>query len=267
MGIFLEYLKVSLWMTPVIFLALWLLPKLSKRYTPKLAYFIWLLLAVRLLIPWNLTLPGETAPVHLELPRETIVQWVPANIGGNGADAAVKRDAIPGVLTEMEKMPLEAPSITPMEVLLLAWLAGAVVSMLHTAAATLRMRQLLKRWEKEPTAETAAFYAETAEEKRPTLAICPALETPMAVGLFRTKIYLPHEEYSPQEMEMIFRHELIHWRRKDLWYKFLLLLARSIHWFNPLVWLLVKRANRDLEISCDGEAYRGRMRLTARPTA
>ena len=57
---------------------------------------------------------------------------------------------------------------------------------------------------------------------------------------------------------MIFRHELIHWRRKDLWYKLLLLAARSIHWFNPLVWRMAKRAERDLEISCDSMAVQGR---------
>lgn len=258
MGIFLEYLKVSLWMAPVILLGLWLLPKLSRRYTPKLAYFVWLLLAVRLLIPWNLTLPAETAPIHLDFPQETMVQWVPVEFSGNGSDAAAIGGTTPAVLTETEKTPQEAPSITPMEALLAIWLAGGVVSLLRTAEATLQMQRLLKRWEKEPSAETAAFYAEIAGEKRPPLAVCPALETPMAVGLFYTKIYLPHEEYSPQEMEMVFRHELIHWRRNDLWYKFLLLLARSIHWFNPLVWLLAKRANRDLEISCDGEAVQGK---------
>lgn len=258
MGIFLEYLKVSLWMAPVILLGLWLLPKLSRRYTPKLAYFVWLLLAVRLLIPWNLTLPTETAPIHLDFPQETMVQWVPVEFSGNGSDAAAKGDTTPTVLAETEKRPQEAPSVTPMEVFLAVWLAGGIVSLMRTVAATLRMQRLLKRWEKEPSAETTAFYTEIAGEKRPPLAICPALETPMAVGLFHTKIYLPHEEYSPQEMEMVFHHELIHWRRKDLWYKFFLLLARSIHWFNPLVWLLAKRANRDLEISCDGEAVQGK---------
>lgn len=258
MSIFLEYLKVSLWIAPVILLALWLLPKLSRRYTPKLAYFVWLLLAVRLLVSWNLTLPAETVPIHLDIPQETMVQWVPVELSGNGSDAAAIGGTTPVALAEMEKTPVEEPSITPMEVLLEIWVAVGVVFMLRTAAATLQIRRLLKRWEKEPSAETVYFYAEIAGEKRPPLAICPALETSMAVGLFRTKIYLPHEGYSPQQMEMIFRHELIHWRRKDLWYKFLLLLARSIHWFNPLVWLLAKRANRDLEISCDGEAVQGK---------
>lgn len=260
MGIFLEYIKVSLWMAPFILLALWLLPRLSNRYTAKVSYGVWLVVAVRLLVPWNLTLPQETAPIHLDIPKETAMQWVPVALGGDASDAAAKADMTPVVVADGEKQPVEEPisAITPMEIFFALWLAGAAVSMLRTVASTLRMKQLLKRWEKQPSAETMDFYGEMAGEKRPPLIICPALETPMAVGLFQTKIYLPHEGYRPQEMEMIFRHELIHWRRRDLWYKLILLLARSLHWFNPLVWLLVKRANRDLEISCDGEAVQGK---------
>ena len=70
MRIFLEYLKVGLWMLPIILPALWLLPRLSKRYAAKVSYVIWLLLAVRLLIPWNLTLPQETAPIHVAISEE-----------------------------------------------------------------------------------------------------------------------------------------------------------------------------------------------------
>ena len=47
MRIFLEYLKVGLWMLPIILPALWLLPRLSKRYAARVSYVIWLVLAVR----------------------------------------------------------------------------------------------------------------------------------------------------------------------------------------------------------------------------
>ena len=67
MRIFLEYLKVGLWMLPIILPALWLLPRLSKRYAARVSYVIWLVLAVRLLVPWNLTLPQETAPIHVAI--------------------------------------------------------------------------------------------------------------------------------------------------------------------------------------------------------
>ena len=78
MAFFHEYLKISLWIIPVILLALWLLPKLSQKYSAKLSYFVWLVVAVRLLIPWNMTLPAETAPIQLDIPQESIIEWTPA---------------------------------------------------------------------------------------------------------------------------------------------------------------------------------------------
>ena len=80
MRIFLEYLKVGLWMLPIILPALWLLPRLSKRYAAKVSYVIWLVLAVRLLIPWNLTLPQETAPIHVAISEEQANEWVQAKL-------------------------------------------------------------------------------------------------------------------------------------------------------------------------------------------
>ncbi|MBQ9091012.1 MAG: M56 family metallopeptidase, partial [Anaerotignum sp.] len=257
MMIFLEYLKISLWMSPIILLALWLLPKVSGRYTAKLAYFVWLVIALRLIVPWNLTLP--TAPIQVEIPQERIVQWVPMDLEQPAEKAEqnlTQQEKEIAALAEMERPAAKESGVPTLQAVSGIWLAGAAIFLLRTAVSTYQLKKLLKRWEKQPSQETEKFYAETAGEKRPSLAVCPALETPMAAGLFYTKIYLPHEEYSRQEMEMIFRHELIHWRRKDLWYKFLLLLARSIHWCNPCVWFMAKRANRDLEISCDGEAVK-----------
>lgn len=256
MMIFLEYLKISLWMTPILLLALWLLPKLSQRYTAKLSYFIWLVIALRLVVPWNFTLPAEKAPLHVDIPQQTMLVWTPVDLGEPASDVAAKETKIPVNLAEGTKTEEPVTMVTPLQVMFILWLGGAIFSMVPAAASTLQLKKLLRRWEKAPSPETAAFYEKAAGAKRPPLAVSSALETPMAVGLFHTKIYLPHEEYTQQELEMIFRHELIHWRRKDLWYKFLLLLARSIHWFHPLVWLMAKRANRDLEISCDGEAVK-----------
>ena len=257
--IFLEYLKISLWMTPILLLALLLLPKIWQRYTAKLSYFVWLVIAVRLIAPWSLTLPEERTPIQLEVPQERIVQWVPMELYQPLDEAKwkqIQEERVRAGLPERE-IPIEEKSgIKTIDALALVWLAGAVISMLRTAVSTLQLKNLLRRWEKPPSEKTQEFYEKTAGEKRPPLAVSSVLETPMAVGVFHTKIYLPHEEYTEQELEMIFRHELIHWRRKDLWYKFLLLLARSIHWFHPLVWLMAKRANRDLEISCDGEAVK-----------
>ena len=47
-------------------------------------------------------------------------------------------------------------------------------------------------------------------------------------------------------------------RRRDLWYKLALLTANALHWFNPLVWLLRREAERDLELTCDDAVVAGR---------
>lgn len=255
MRIFLEYLKVSLWMLPIILPAVWLLPRLSKRYTAKVSYVIWLVLAVRLLIPWNLTLPQETAPIHVAISEEQASEWVQAKF--NPVQTQPKEYTTP-VPAEQNAAKPQAEPLQPLQIGFALWLAGVLFFALRTAVSVFRMKALLRRWETSPSAETKACFAEAAGETQPRLMVCPVLESPMAVGLLRTTIYLPHENYTAQEMEMIFRHELIHWRRKDLWYKLLLLAARSIHWCNPLVWLMAKRAERDLEISCDSAAVQGR---------
>ena len=87
---------------------------------------------------------------------------------------------------------------------------------------------------------------------------CGAIESPMLTGFFKPEILLPEIELTPEELNVVFAHEYTHFRRRDLWYKLLLLTANAAHWFNPLVYLMVRQANRDLEYSCDDAVTRGK---------
>lgn len=69
-------------------------------------------------------------------------------------------------------------------------------------------------------------------------------------------LYLPERELSPEQWEGVLTHELVHWRRHDLWIKWLAVLARAVHWFNPAVWWLVCRLEQDCELSCDEQTVR-----------
>ena len=193
MRIFLEYLKVGLWMLPIILPALWLLPRLSKRYAARVSYVIWLVLAVRLLIPWNLTLPQETAPIHVAISEEQANEWVQAKF--NPVQAPPKAEGT-AAAAQKQKQP-QAEPLQPLQIGVALWLAGVLFFALRTAVSVFRMKALLRRWEKEPSAEAKAFFAETAGKTQPRLMVCPVLESPMAVGLFRTTVYLPHE-HSPR---------------------------------------------------------------------
>lgn len=71
------------------------------------------------------------------------------------------------------------------------------------------------------------------------------------IGIIRPTIIIPSNEYSKEEIYYILKHELQHIKRKDLEYKLMILIANGIHWFNPLIYIMRKVANMDIEICCD----------------
>lgn len=77
------------------------------------------------------------------------------------------------------------------------------------------------------------------------------LASPMLVGTFFPVIYIPENNIDVQELKMVFRHELTHYRRGDLFYKWVSLFVNTIHWFNPLAYLLSANISEACEVSCD----------------
>lgn len=83
------------------------------------------------------------------------------------------------------------------------------------------------------------------------LAYNSGLASPALVGLLKPMILLPLRKMSASELNMVFRHELIHYKRKDLWVKFFVLVASALHWFNPFVHILRKDVHFWSELACD----------------
>ena len=70
------------------------------------------------------------------------------------------------------------------------------------------------------------------------------------LGYFKPEIYLP-KRLKEQDREYILSHEQAHIKRGDNWWKLLGLLCVCIHWYNPLVWVSYTLLCRDIEIACD----------------
>lgn len=82
------------------------------------------------------------------------------------------------------------------------------------------------------------------------------IESPMLIGLFNPCIYLPSgflKEMVGKENDiiLILHHELVHFKRRDLWYKWLFQAALCVHWFNPLLYVFQHKFNIDCELACD----------------
>ena len=86
---------------------------------------------------------------------------------------------------------------------------------------------------------------------------CPGLHAPVQMGIWNPEILLP-ETLPEGSRAAALDHELTHLKRVDVGYLALLALVRCVYWFNPLVWLMVRAARRDMELCCDDDLLRGR---------
>ncbi|MBU5227979.1 M56 family metallopeptidase [Clostridium senegalense] len=77
------------------------------------------------------------------------------------------------------------------------------------------------------------------------------LSSPALIGIIKNKIIIPNNDYDKEQLKWIFRHELIHFKRKDNLLKLILMIASAIHWFNPLVKILKVYFGEQCELSCD----------------
>ncbi|MEM5818782.1 MAG: M56 family metallopeptidase, partial [Desulfitobacterium hafniense] len=258
-------LLVSLTLSPVIVLLLMISPWLHKRYSAQWRYLVWLVLALRLIIPWRFELPD--APVNLPVPPQQTIMFQqddrpglfmgnshlesshnpPGTASGSASDSVSTSSLAPADNTSV---------ITLQELLLILWALGAGSFFLFHLISYTRFRRKIKPYcrKADPAVPDSVFESVLLDLKikgRPQLLSCSEIASPMLTGFFKPAILLPDLQYTREELSLVLQHELTHYKRGDTWYKLLLLAANSVHWFNPLIYFMVKAANRDLEYSCD----------------
>ena len=236
-------------------------PLLDRRYSAKWRWGAWLVMAVFLLLApvrWESFTSRTTAapPVVIEVPRvevsvsrqEGISFQRPQGTVLPPDGIAAKPGSAAGAQVRNRTFPLE-------ELLLTLWTTGAALFMVYHGLGTWFFARKARRWSRSAGEETLRVYGEVCREmgvrRPPVLRVSPEAGSPMMMGLLRPRLMLPTEDIGERELAFVLRHELTHHRRHDLWYKLALLLANGMHWFNPLIFLLRREAERDLELTCD----------------
>ena len=91
----------------------------------------------------------------------------------------------------------------------------------------------------------------------PKICTTESRRAPLTFGIFRPTVLLPDDLQAGQvQFQLVLAHELAHIRRKDCLRKLLLAACLCLYWWNPLVWLMVRLANRDMELACDEAVLR-----------
>ena len=236
---------------------------MKKRYPARMVCVVWAILALRLLIPVQLTLPQ--APVQV-MPRTSYVvqsdqtAFRQAGLPVTQTPARWVTGTQAQTLSAADTGTVKTVDIT--DILLTLWLAGVISCILWQGIGYYRLIRSLKGTSK--PVERADLHtilqeqcADLVIDREIPLWVSSAADCPMLAGFIHPTLYLPDERISRTDAAFIFRHELTHYKHGDLWLKLLLLAARCLHWFNPLVHLIARFAQEDIEAACDDAVVRG----------
>ncbi len=194
----------------------------------------------------SLPAPVETAPVPMEIPTEAIPapSVEPPDLWPDAVTAIEPPEAQGELVTAApipQSSPLPEKEFPWAYLLAMVWLTGSVGLTLWFAIQYIRLRWVLRG------GEIGCDCALPPLRRHITVKRLPNLVSPMTVGILHPQILLPMEESE----RAVLCHEFCHIRRWDGLTKLFLLAAAVIHWWNPAAWLLVRLANRDMELACD----------------
>lgn len=236
---------------------------MKKRYPARMVCVVWAILALRLLIPVQLTLPQ--APVQV-MPRTSYVvqsdqtAFRQAGLPVTQTPARWVTGTQAQTLSAADTGTVKTVDIT--DILLTLWLAGVIACVFWQGIGYYRLIRSLKGTS--CSVERADLHtilqeqcADLVIDREIPLRVSSAADCPMLAGFIHPTLYLPDERISRTDAAFIFRHELTHYKHGDLWLKLLLLAARCLHWFNPLVHLIARFAQEDIEAACDDAVVRG----------
>lgn len=267
----LNLLKTSLLGSLAILAMLVLKPLWRERYRAKTRCWLWLAMAAFLLLPIDFSV--KNAPVQAAPPKDytlfvgtdkTAIQSTD-NLFGDMAEksgqspAQVRDTIIQRPVTNPEQKTTRYIPVTT--ILFYGYLAGAAAFLLYQGVSYALFRRTVRRWKRDVSrADYASLLSDTARDlgvSAPEMIVCEAISTPAVTGLLRPRLLLPHEHYDVQELRYILRHELCHLKRRDMLLKLVLLAANAMHWFNPVVYLMLRQADEDIELACDSAATDG----------
>ena len=229
--LFAQILEIS-WQSALIALAVIIVRFfLKKRASKRSICLLWLLVALRLLLPASL-LPES--PVSLQQPESPPAQ--------------VYHDLRQQQETYLSAPPEQRPEIVQtvaaqrfalLDQLPAIWLGGVGCMLLYMTVSLLRLRWRLRR----------------ARHVEGNVYRCTEWSTPFVLGVIAPRIYVP-ETLQEQDFCQVLAHEKCHIRRWDHVFKPLAFLLLAVHWFDPVLWVAYVLLGRDMESACDEMALK-----------
>lgn len=214
----------------------------GKQFSPTWQYVLWVGVLLIMVVPVSVKVPALVQPI---LEKQT-VQMVPQTT----AEPTVTEQPAPVDTTEApvgEILPFTEetalPSIPWWDVLAVIWVLGALGSLGYRLTGYFRFGRHIRRTGKPIELDGVPKGLQVCKTS--------AAVSPMVMGMIRPVLILPETALIESRLPYVLRHELVHYRRGDIVWRWLAVLATSIHWFNPVVYVAAAQMQEACEISCD----------------
>ncbi|WP_433620622.1 M56 family metallopeptidase [Paenibacillus cellulositrophicus] len=272
-GSFMAFILIVL----VLILQFLLRNKIGARWK----YWLWLPVAIRLLLPWA---PESSLSLYNVLSLEAIApgihQQTQASSGwkeaGRISEATVhvERSTNPEASGTSEVPVFESGPVQEgvfwwngfkqigfANTLMSVWLAGVLLFSAKTVCDQLRLKQALRTGRKIDTPLLSAVFHETKQQigvkRNVHFVASERIPGPAVVGFRNPAIVISPSlliTLKKDQLQYILAHEFAHIQRRDVAVNWLMHIILIIHWFNPLLWLAVRKARQDQEMACDAFA-------------
>lgn len=225
-----------------------------KAISEKWKKAVWLILLLGFLVPFR-PLVGDG--IWKVQQREAAIQTI------NASEISVAQEGLSESIDIEQTRPKEPTSTFKWSnqasaiAILGIWCLTAILILLFHLIRYFRFMRMVKRWgvDIDDSEYLKIFNSVKSElslqDKEVRLVRCKFISTSMLTGFSKPVVLLPDKKFDSEELRLIFRHELIHFKRHDIYVKLFSLVAIAIYWFNPAVYLLYKGIQHNSETACD----------------
>lgn len=240
---------------------------LKDRVPIRWQYLMWMVLIIRLLLPWAPESPFSLYNVFSFTDQQATRIMITADVLENTRPVIPEGETlVPGSLEPEAAAPSnvtsdESPPI-PWKYLLIfgIWLIGVITFAIYMIKVNRMFNRSIVNGSTDLVPKSQWIHliedcsVKLGMKRSLPLHVTNAVKGPTLYGFFRPKVLLPTtgmEEFSDKELSYIFLHELVHYKRKDILVNWIMTVQLILHWFNPILWFAYRKMREDQEISCD----------------
>ncbi len=246
------------------------LKHLLRRKVSKLfLYYIWVVVLLRLILPFSPSInamdavfPGAqaTAPFQAAMPADAETSESVTGLTSEAEAAVVSFGEQPSSASVSAGQAVWEPLWAFLgRSVIWVWLAGVCVTLICYIVPYFRFTKAVVKTASPASHKQNSMFMGLCKRRRVKLVQSACIHTPVLVGILQPRIIIPSQACAQHDemLSHILSHELIHYRRKDLLFKWMIVFISALHWFNPLMLLIRREISRACELSCDEAAIKG----------